>query len=583
MKILFHLSMIGILFGCSLQDRSTQYGIRVKLPIVNTNLLSGSAVDPTTTAPGTATTLSISDLQCFAINVSGPGLNADPKFGCSAAPLNIGITGGMAPTSGGTVDAMVPAGPSRLIQLLGFQSKVGCPTLDSFLSSLDSTNVLKGGTAGIGLPYLLGTTTVDVFSDTSVSIHAVLDPKKPFFSGCANSAATATTSTSPTSVPTTAKPTLSFTTSDTYASSTTGGTAVGQAIAKDSVGNLFVAGGDSTSQKWVVRKSTDGGTTWNTVDSYIPTSSSAQAQAIVVDHNDAIYVGGLINTSGSLSGIVRRSTDHGSNWTVVHNFTVTSLMSGTNFGVNGLAVDSSNHLYSATAGAGGKWTVFKSPDGVTWGAVDFYQFSTGFQSSATAITIDSSGAIYVAGYGVDSSNQWNWIVRKSTDGGANWGTIDSYQFAPTYYAYPKAIALDTSGNVFVAGFEGVFASGTIYPPSRGIVRRGTGGGSGIWSTVDPGSATPVNGAMINGIATDLVGNVYTAGFDGSAWIIKMSSDTGLTWKIIDSTGSGWGPSSIMASPSGNLLISGQSGNNWVTRMGTWSAPVGGATGTTASP
>ncbi len=173
--------------ACSMKDRASVYGISVQLPpSAQKNLMEANVFRQANSSFGAPT--GISGMQCFALNITGSGLSADQRFGCTHANQNMGLMAGMAPIAGGTVDALVPAGPARLIQLIGVQSSVGCPSFDSLLNALNPNDSTSGGLDGVGEPYLLGSTTVDVFADTTVNIHAVFDPNQKLFQGCGNSA-----------------------------------------------------------------------------------------------------------------------------------------------------------------------------------------------------------------------------------------------------------------------------------------------------------------------------------------------------------------------------------------------------------
>src|SRR5207244_3464646 len=66
-----------------------------------------------------------------------------------------------------------------------------------------------------------------------------------------------------------------------------------------------------------------------------------------------------------------------------------------------------------------------------WTTVDDFQGPIGFAGASTQIVLDNAGNLYLGGaVGVSSSSDGAWLVRRSTDRGQNWSTIDEYQFAP---------------------------------------------------------------------------------------------------------------------------------------------------------
>jgi hypothetical protein len=170
---------------------------------------------------------------------------------------------------------------------------------------------------------------------------------------------------------------------------------------------------------------------------------------------------------------------------------------------------------SATSWA---WLVRRSTDGgATWSNVDTFQLSSSQPSVAMGIGADASGNLYVVGSGnvaYKSGSYSHWIVRKSTNGGNSWTTVDDYQVAADDPAQARCFTVDANGNLFVAGSRGAWGA----YPNHWIVRKSV-GGSGPWTTVDDfqhgGSRTEPNA-----IATDALGNVFVGGFGDSHWLIK---------------------------------------------------------------
>lgn len=348
----------------------------------------------------------------------------------------------------------------------------------------------------------------------------------------------------------------------------------GSATAIDSAGRIYVAGyamDSSAHMFWIVRMSPDHGTTWSSLDSFQYFAGfNSQAQAIAIANNGNILVGGLgTDDVDAPYGIVRMSSDHGATWSTVDVFSIVS-HSGNNNGVNAITVSATGVIYSV--GSKGGWFVRKSTDGgVTWSAIDSYTLS-GPTAAATAISIDPIGNIYVAGFGLDASGVWNWIVRRSTLASDSiWTNADDYTYSAGYFAYPNTIAADSMGNIYVAGFEGIYVSGEYYPPSAWLVRKWSPAASS-WSTVDSDVFNEATGYTATGVAVDGHGNVFVAGADhGAQWSVKGSTDGGNTWSIVDSPGGSWGASAI-AAVGGTIVVSGQgncappSASLWCTRV-----------------
>lgn len=162
------------LIGCSLSPSESRT-IRIEFPQNLSNARNYQFASPG--APPT----SISNFTCFGINVIGPGIPPDFRLGCRN-PSVAGKIGGLAPIKGGAVEVTIPSGAQRTIQLFALQSEVGCPSVDQLLSSPDKQHRFDG----LGDPFLVGSGTADVFTDTTISIKASFDPSKPkkIFEGC---------------------------------------------------------------------------------------------------------------------------------------------------------------------------------------------------------------------------------------------------------------------------------------------------------------------------------------------------------------------------------------------------------------
>lgn len=140
------------------------------------------------------------------------------------------------------------------------------------------------------------------------------------------------------------------------------------------------------------------------------------------------------------------------------------------------------------------WTVRRSRDGGTsWLQVDNYK--PGLSTVATSIISDLRGRIYVAGYTV--GEPWRWEVRQSDNGGTSWKTISPKTATAQYNGVAGGIAIDPSGNLFIAGSLDAWA----------VARRTP---EGVWQEPEfpLGSDFP---SQANAITVDAVGNVFVAG------------------------------------------------------------------------
>lgn len=241
-----------------------------------------------------------------------------------------------------------------------------------------------------------------------------------------------------------------------------------------------------------VHKSTNGGSTWNTMNSGLPSGS---IQDLVINPSTPNILYALASGTG-----VYKSIDSGANWSFISP-SITSFVS-----FQALAIDpnNSNTVYVGIYGnCGGLW---KTTDGgSTW-----TQHSP--NCDITGVAVDSiSSAVYAGG-----NSEY-----KSTNGGSTW----------------------TASSGFSAG--GGTGSVTIDPNNHNIIYAGGGGGSqrGAYKSTDGGltytylSSYPGAGTNIgNGLlTTDPVRSdtIYGSASTGIG-IAYKSTDGGSTWTNITS-------------------------------------------------
>jgi hypothetical protein len=269
----------------------------------------------------------------------------------------------------------------------------------------------------------------------------------------------------------------------------------------DAAGNVYVVGlvaytNGATTYTWTVRKGI-GGANFSTVDS-LSAGGFGIAQAVFVHPTAGVFVAGRTNYTVT--------TRHGS---------------------------SSSSI----------WTVRRSQDGgSTWATVD-----GAIYGAPRGIGADASGNIYVVGSSVPpvSVNQIpaadlplsgsHWIVRKSSDGGNSWATVDDFLPCVTVSTHPlvtqcavgaaaNAIATDAYGKVFVVGCLQPY--GATAGQTQWVVRENP-GGTGTWTTVDTFQYVPNQESAPAAIAADALGNVFVGGFcvDSAStvhWLVRKN-------------------------------------------------------------
>ena len=255
-------------------------------------------------------------------------------------------------------------------------------------------------------------------------------------------------------------------------------------LAAGNSGAVYVCGYIAT-PRWIVRKgvpSSAGNFTWTTVDNSIngQPSSIAIRPGPAGQPDDIVVCG-----KASSSWTVRRSADGGATWTTVeaanlgtpssvavgangelyvNGTSSTNIITGTNVTttiVHHQKVVTTNYTTTTLSG----WLVQKSTDGgANWTSVDFAV--NGRPAPARSLLADAFGRVFAVGILTTTPN--TWIVRGSPDGGNTWIPTDSFA-PPTGYTSAAAVgvACDALGNVCVVGdLEGGTGSTPVAPIRR---------------------------------------------------------------------------------------------------------------------
>lgn len=335
----------------------------------------------------------------------------------------------------------------------------------------------------------------------------------------------------------------------------------------DSLGNVFTAGvgnaSPSSSTHLIVRKSADHGATWSVVDDfeYVANSNTVVA-GMTSDGLNNLYLVGSASNAGVNHMFVRKSGDHGLTWSTVDDFVY---VGGLGNDYSGVVADNFGNVFAVGTGqtTSGLYRLLirKSSDqGKTWATVDDYAYGMG-ANSGSAITVDLKGNIYAFGEGAGVNGLSTWFTRKSSDHGATWATVDDYVYPGSVSATPYGAGVDLAGNVYSVGGTRDSAGVQHY-----LVRKSSDGGA-TWSTVDDvtyGVSPTVTPAY--GFAADSIGGIYTVGeardttTNALHWITRKSTDGGATWKTIDDFvyGSGYALGSAIGFDNvGNLFMVGQ--------------------------
>ena len=290
--------------------------------------------------------------------------------------------------------------------------------------------------------------------------------------------------------------------------------------------------------------------------------------SVAVDSSGNVYV------ADQSSNTIRKMTPGG----VVSTLAGLALSAGSNDGTGnaarfnspeGVAVDSSGNVYVADTD---NHTIRKvTPGGVVStlaGLAGSQGSSDGTGSAARfsypqGVAVDTSGNVYVA----DTSN---YTIRKVTpggvvstlagmalSGGSNDGTGSAAQFG-----YPTGVAVDASGNVYVADY----GNHTIRKVTSGGVVSTLAGQAGTYGSTD-GTGSAALFYNPQGVAVDGSGNVYVSEYYNctlrkvtSSGVVTTLAGLAGTYGSSDGTGNAarfWAPSGVAVDTSGNLYVADQ--------------------------
>ncbi len=292
--------------------------------------------------------------------------------------------------------------------------------------------------------------------------------------------------------------------------------ASGSVMASDAAGNLYVAslaGDYLSSDHFVVRRSTDGGVIWAIVDDFkrgAVTPDIDEPSAITVDAAGDVYYVGRSYVSGVVTWTVRKGVGGTS-------FSTVDLASGDAMAIYahpaaGIFAAGSRYISST----GTAWVVRRSTNGgATWSEIDTFQLQSGQLSRALGIGADGAGNLYIIGRGTTkkgSTATGHWLVRKSTDGGATFTTTDDVASSNSSVNEARRIVATSNGDLYVAGVV------TLSNVGHWLLRKSAGGG-GAWTTVDD---FQYGGAWTepHSIAANASGNLFVGGLGGGRWIVK---------------------------------------------------------------
>jgi hypothetical protein len=261
-----------------------------------------------------------------------------------------------------------------------------------------------------------------------------------------------------------------------------------------------------TAHNWYMRRSDDAGSNWTTVNTFQLTTGQSSRPwfnntGILVDSEGNWFAGGEGASGGSTRWLLRKSTDNGSTWSVILSYQyATGFLSSP----RSLTQDGNGHFYMTGTGFDATnrahWIVLKSTDrGNTWATVEDHLQNDLYAATSKAIIALSDNSVLSSGTGEDGAGNVYWVIRRSTDNGTSWS--DVYRSSETGSAQSDFL-LDRRGYLYLGGSFGI-------PPNRiPVVLRSTDSGLS-WSASDSLVGENYSSSAFRALTSGPDGAVYT--------------------------------------------------------------------------
>jgi uncharacterized delta-60 repeat protein len=255
-------------------------------------------------------------------------------------------------------------------------------------------------------------------------------------------------------------------------------------IAVDGSGNVYVTGqayGNLGINYATIKYDTDGNQKW--VRQHTGPVSWDRANAIAVDAQGNVYLAGYLFGDSSLEDFItiKYDTDGNRKWVKRYN-------GPDSWGewANAIAVDKQSNVYVAGNSAGydvDEYLTIKYDTNGNQKWVRRYHGPGDRGATASAMAVDGSGNVYVTGHLRVSSGSDYATIKYDADGNQKW--VRRYNGPGNWADEANAVAVDTRGNVYVAGYSYGGASDSDYATikydadgNQKWVRRYNGPGNG---------------------------------------------------------------------------------------------------------
>ena len=348
---------------------------------------------------------------------------------------------------------------------------------------------------------------------------------------------------------------------------------IANAIASDASGEFFVTGQSYTSSTgsiWVTIKygnDSPGTPVWtNTVSGSAP--GLDQPKAIATDASGSVYVTGYsTRIDGDFDYVTVKYSNAGTlQWIKSFNGT----FDGDDM-AQSLAVDTNNNVYvtGISTGTGGSFdyvTIKYSNAGAgVW--TNVFNGAGDTDDEAVALALDPDANVYVTGTSIGAGGSFGYVtIKYSNTGTPVWTNV--FNGVGNRGGQASAIAVDAGGSAFVTGtsYGGLRADQFV------TIKYST-AGTALWTNF-------LSGGTANTMALDTNGNVYVAGGNGNFTVVKYANVLGSSVLSFVTTNGNFGPvnnqfvMSLVGPAGSNTVLSATTNfQDWVP-IGTNQLPIG---------
>src|SRR3954468_12013764 len=277
-----------------------------------------------------------------------------------------------------------------------------------------------------------------------------------------------------------------------------------------------------------------------------------EAKAVAVDNSGNVYVAGTMFGSGTLNDLATIKYDSAGNqlWVAIYND-----FNNPDAQLSAMTIDASGNVY--VTGASGVNNVYYDCTTIKYNSAGQEQWVARYNAqprnyaAGTAIAVDSSGNVYVA---ASVSSQPNTVfcvtIKYNASGEEQW--VAEYHGGANA-DYLAAIAIDKVGNAYVTG------TSQTCPGSDYLTLKYNSAGQEQWVARYYGPEEHLDSAKA--IAVDGAGNAYVTGASfGSYATVKYNATGQQQWAARYDQGGYSAAADLAVDGSGNVYVTGRTGD-----------------------